>query len=200
MSNAASGKLPRLIYPLVVEGRYDKSAILGMFSGVVITTEGFGVFNNKEKRALIKRLCVDRIILLTDSDGGGRQIRSFLTGILPKEKIINLYVPEIKGKERRKTKASRSGLLGVEGVGAEVLRKLLSPYTDGAEAVSVGGIESADFYRDGLMGKECSSILRDRLCAAVGLPSGMNAKSLLSAINLLINREEYLRLCRELSL
>ena len=108
MSAEHSEVLPRLKYPVIVEGRYDKSAILGMFSGVVITTEGFGIFNNDEKRALIRRLCIDKAILLTDSDGGGRQIRSFLAGILPKDRVINLYIPQIEGKERRKTQRSKA--------------------------------------------------------------------------------------------
>jgi len=198
MGEVLKSALPRLKYPLIVEGRYDKSTILGMFSGTVITTEGFGIFNNGEKRALIRRLCVEKVILLTDSDGGGRQIRSFLSGILPKEGIINLYIPQIEGKERRKTKRSRSGFLGVEGVGAEVLRELLIPYTDTAERSCVGGIEPADFYRDGFTGAPMSSALRDELCSAVKLPSGMSAKALLSALNLLISREEYLRLAEKI--
>ena len=194
MLNAENKTLPRLKYPLIVEGRYDKSAALGMFSGVVITTEGFGIFNNKEKRALIKRLCTDRVIVLTDSDGGGRQIRSFLSGILPSEKIINLYIPEIDGKEKRKTHRSKAGLLGVEGVGGEVLRRLLAPYTDEAEARELGGILMGDFFSDGFTGADKSSELRDRLCGELSLPSGMSAKALLSALNLLVSREEYLLL------
>ena len=93
-------ELPLLRLPVIVEGRYDKSAILGMYRGTVITTDGFGVFNSKEKQALIKRLAKDGIILLTDPDGGGVQIRSFISGIVPKEKIYHLYVPKIAGKEK----------------------------------------------------------------------------------------------------
>lgn len=198
MADKLKAGLPRLKYPVIVEGRYDKSAILGSFSGVVVTTEGFGVFNNSEKRALIKRLCIDKVILLTDSDGGGKQIRSFLSGILPKDKVINLYIPQICGKERRKTHSSKAGLLGVEGVGAQVLRELLTPYVDNAEERYVGGIESADLYSAGFTGAEMSSALRDRLCAELSLPSGMSAKALLAALNVLISREEYLLLAQKI--
>lgn len=191
MSDAMPKNTPLLKYPVIVEGRYDKAAILGMMRGTVITTEGFGIFNNSEKRALIKRLCSDKVILLTDSDGGGRQIRSFISGILPKEAVINLYIPELAGKERRKTKRSKAGLLGVEGVGGDMLRDLLLPYTDEGCERTVGGVTAADFYRDALTGSDMSSSLRDRLCLELGLPSGMSAKALLSAVNLLISAEEY---------
>lgn len=183
---------PRLRYPVIVEGRYDKSAILGMFSGVVITTEGFGIFNNKEKQALIRKIAKDGVILLTDSDGGGVQIRSFLTGILPADKIFQLYTPEIAGKERRKRKPSRSGKLGVEGVGGEVLRRLLSDFTtDAAPVAERGEITMAHMYANGLVGRENSSRLRDLLAERVGLPRGMSAKAMHTALGLLLSYEEY---------
>ena len=145
---------PHLTLPVVVEGRYDKSAILGMLDGTVITTEGFAVFNSKEKQALIRRLAGDRgIIVLTDSDGGGRQIRAFLSGILPKDKIYQLYIPNIEGKERRKRRPGKAGLLGVEGVGGEVLKRVLKDFIseDGSAEVPCGaGITPAELYSDGL--------------------------------------------------
>ena len=128
--NNSAPKRPRLRLPLIVEGRYDKSAVLGMVDGTVITTDGFGIFNSEEKRALIKRLSGDGILLLTDSDGGGRQIRAFVSGLVPRDRLIHLYIPELSGKERRKRHAGAAGLLGVEGVGGEVLRRVLSPYLD----------------------------------------------------------------------
>ena len=178
-------ELPALKIPIVVEGRYDKSAILGMFSATVITTEGFGIFNSKEKQALIRRIAKNGIILLTDSDGGGKQIRSFLTGILPKEKIYQLYIPRIDGKEKRKTHASKEGVLGVEGVGGDVLRRLLMPFSCSAEQMKCGGITNADLYKLGLSGAENSSERRDRLCRELDLPGGMSAKALLSALNII---------------
>ncbi len=122
---------PRIKLPIVVEGRYDKSTLLSMFSATVVTTGGFSVFNSKEKRLLIKRLAEGGgIILLTDPDARGQQIRSFISGILPKDKIFNLYVPKIEGKESRKRSPSKSGLLGVEGMGREVLMRVLDPFID----------------------------------------------------------------------
>ena len=97
--------LPKIKLPIIVEGRYDKSAILGMFSATVVTTDGFGVFNSKQKQMLIRKIAGDGIIILTDSDAGGKQIRSFISSILPKDKIYQLYIPRIEGKEKRKKQA-----------------------------------------------------------------------------------------------
>ena len=192
---------PRLKLPIVVEGRYDKSAILGMFSGVVITTEGFGIFNNREKQALLRRVAAGGIILLTDSDGGGVQIRSFLSGILPREKIHHLYIPKVEGKERRKTHRGRAGLLGVEGVGAEVLRGLLMPFTEeGAESATHGGLTKFDMFVLGLSGTDNASAMRDALCRELSLPDGMSAKALLEALNLLYGKEEVEKVVKKLTI
>ena len=185
--------LPVLRLPVVVEGRYDKSAILGMYSATVITTDGFGIFNSREKQALIKKVAADGIILLTDSDGGGKQIRSFLSGIIPKDKIYHLYVPMIEGKEKRKTHKSRAGLLGVEGVGAEVLRSVLDPFVTDGE-LSRGDITPTDLYALGLSGTDNSAALRDRLCERLGMPTGMSAKALLAALNIVTDLVELTRI------
>ncbi|MBQ2737801.1 MAG: DUF4093 domain-containing protein [Clostridia bacterium] len=189
--NNSAPKRPRLRLPLIVEGRYDKSAVLGMVDGTVITTDGFGIFNSEEKRALIKRLSGDGILLLTDSDGGGRQIRAFVSGLVPRDRLIHLYIPELSGKERRKRHAGAAGLLGVEGVGGEVLRRVLSPYldTEGAPA-SVGDITPTELYSLGLTGSDGSQALRDRIAGELSLPMGMSAKAFLAALNLLITRDE----------
>ncbi len=197
--SGAQTSMPRLSLPLIVEGRYDKSAILGMVSGVVITTDGFGVFNSEQKRALIRRMSEGGILLLTDSDGGGKQIRSFISSLVPTDKLIHLYIPEIEGKEKRKTRRSAAGLLGVEGVGRDVLMRVLSPYliTDGESVTrSVGGITPADAYAVGISGGDCSQAARDRLCERLSLPTGMSVKAFLAAANLLISREEFLKIAR----
>ena len=93
---------------MIVEGKYDKIKILSVADATVITTDGFGVFNNTEKRAVIRRLSENGVILLCDSDGAGKLIRSHLSGLIPPEKTYQLYVPQIKGKEKRKAKARRS--------------------------------------------------------------------------------------------
>ena len=190
--------LPRLRLPVIVEGRYDKSAILSMFSGVVITTEGFGIFNSREKQSLIRRIASDGMIVLTDSDGGGKQIRAFLSGLAPREKIIDLYIPKVEGKEPRKTHRGKAGLLGVEGVGGEILRSVLMPFTEGV-AQRRGDITSFDMFRLGLSGTDNSSFLRDAVLRELMLPDGMSAKAALEALNTVSYKEEIENIVKKLS-
>lgn len=191
----------KISLPIIVEGRYDKSALSGYLDAVIITTGGFSVFNNKEKQSLIKRIADKGIILLTDSDGGGRQIRSFLMKILPREKIHNLYIPKIEGKEKRKRKPSRSGTLGVEGMERETILRLLSPFIDGEEPLKDRILTTKlDFFKDGLSGKDNSAKMRSRLCELLDLPTDMTANALLEAVNLLVDREGYKELVERIKI
>ncbi|MCQ2428901.1 MAG: DUF4093 domain-containing protein [Clostridia bacterium] len=190
----------RIPYPVIVEGKYDKIRLANVMEGQIITTDGFGVFKKQEKQQLIRRMAAaSPLILLTDSDGGGKVIRSHLTGMVPKDRLIQLYIPQIKGKERRKAAPSAAGTLGVEGMEDGLLRDLLRPY-----AVDVVGdtvtrglnnpLSKADLYTDGLTGRPDSSAKRDELCQRIGLPSGMTSGALLEALRMLYTYEEYLAL------
>lgn len=186
--------------PIIVEGKYDKIKIKSLFDACVITTEGFGVFKNSEKLALIKRLAAkSKIIVITDSDGAGKLIRSHITSAIPKDRLIQLYTPQVEGKERRKTEASREGFLGVEGTDAEILRKLLSPFASDASdgAVERREIEKLDLYELGLTGGADSAQLRDNLAKKLGLPKGMTPNALLAALNVLVSREELYQICKK---
>ena len=125
----------KISLPIIVEGRYDKSTLSSIFDCTVISVGGFGIFNSKEKQALLRKICADGAIILTDSDGGGVQIRSFLSGILPKDRIYHAYIPKVEGKEKRKTKAGKAGLLGVEGMSRETLERVLAPFIEDGERV-----------------------------------------------------------------
>lgn len=189
----------KISLPIIVEGRYDKSTLSGFVDAVIITTEGFSIFNNKEKQALIRRISRDGIILLTDSDGGGKQIRSFLQGIIPKEKIHNLYIPKIKGKESRKSRPSAQGTLGVEGMDKETLLRLLAPFISGEKAQNKGKmITKVDFYADKLTGCDNASSNRARLCREANLPEDMSANAILEAMNLLYGYDGYKELIKSL--
>ena len=145
-------------------------------------------------RALAKKT---PLILLTDSDGAGKLIRSHLTSVLPKERLIQLYVPRISGKEKRKSEPSAEGILGVEGMERELLFNLFSPYADSnavALRMSENPLCKTDFYEDGLTGGEGSRQRRDALCAQLGLPAGMTPNALLAALRVLCTYEEYCRL------
>jgi len=182
----------RVSLPVIVEGKYDKNTLSQVLDATILTTGGFSVFNSKEKQALLRRLCKDGAIVLTDSDGGGRQIRAFLSSILPKEAIHPLYIPEIKGKERRKSAPSKSGTLGVEGMDADLLYDLFLPLSDGAPREKGEPITKTDFYFLGLTGKDNASERRDALAVSLSLPRGMGAGPLLAAVNLLYSREAFL--------
>ena len=178
--------------PIIVEGRYDKSALMGYLDAKIITTGGFSIFNDKEKQALIRRIGENGIILLTDSDGGGKQIRKFLQGIIPKEKIHNLYIPKIEGKEKRKSKASKEGTLGVEGMEKEVILRLIAPFVSEEKTQKDAKIiTKVDFFQDKLTGCDNASENRAWLCRECNLPDDMTPNALLEAMNLLYGYDEY---------
>ena len=187
----------KISLPIVVEGKYDKSTLLSIFDTTVVTLGGFAVFNSKEKQLLLRRIAKDGIIVLTDSDGAGKMIRSFLNGIIPKEKIYNLYIPKVCGKEKRKTAPSKEGLLGVEGMGREALVKVLTPFIieDGKEGYTRKNngemITKVDFYKDKLTGFDNSATRRDRLALYFNLPTGMTPNALLEALNIVTDKEGY---------
>lgn len=180
---------------IVVEGRYDKNALLQVVDATVVETGGFGVFNDKERLAFFRRLAESRgVIVLTDSDGAGFVIRNYLKGALPKEKVKQAYVPDIYGKERRKQKAGKEGKLGVEGMRPEVLLEALrrcGATFEGAEnAVPRAAITKADMMEKGLVGPN-SEQKRKELLQKLQLPAHMTANALLEALNLLMTREEF---------
>ena len=190
----------RIDLPIIVEGKYDKIKIKSLFDACVITTEGFGVFKNSEKLALIRKLASkSKIIVITDSDGAGKLIRSHITSAIPKDKLIQLYTPQVKGKERRKAEASAEVYLGVEGTDAEVLRKLLTPFVTGASAENSEReeIEKLDLYNLGLTGGSDSAQKRDKLATKLGLPRGMTPNALLAALNVLVSKEELYKIVDE---
>ena len=185
----------RIIYPVVVEGKYDKIKITSLFEAKVITTDGFGIFKKNEKNALIRALAENtKLIVLTDSDGAGKLIRSHISGVVPKDKLIQLYTPKIEGKERRKVEPSAEGTLGVEGMERELLEKLLAPYAEDGEPLCDNRLSKTDFFIDGLTGGENSREKRDALAVSLGLPPGMTPNALLEALKIVCPYEKYLKL------
>lgn len=190
-------ELLNIPFPIIVEGKYDKQKILSVCRANVIATDGFGVFKNRERLCLIKRLAKDTpVIVLTDSDGAGKVIRSHLCSAIPPEKIIQLYIPQIKGKEKRKKVPSAEGTLGVEGMESDLLYDLLSPFEDKdfAARIQENPLSKTDLYIDGLTGGADSAKKRDELASRLDLPAGMNAGALLAALKILLTYEEYLDL------
>lgn len=176
--------------PVIVEGKYDKIKLDSILDAKIITTGGFSIFNNEEKKALIKRLCKNGVILLCDSDGAGKVIRSYIKSFLPADKVYNLYIPQIAGKEKRKREGSKEGTLGVEGMDASLLRALFEKFAD-ISSKNTDEITKQDFYFYGLSGGENSSEKRDLVAKAFDLPSGMSANALLDALNMITSKEEF---------
>lgn len=191
----------KIPYPIIVEGKYDKLKLSLVCEGLIIKTDGFGVFKKNEKAALIRALASKTpLIVLTDSDGGGRVIRSHVSSLVPRDKLIQLYIPRIEGKEKRKSEPSKEGTLGVEGMETELLYGLLRPFSDenGGEAserlkkIATNPLKKVDLYIDGLTGGENSALKRDEVAKKFGLPEGMSAGALLEALRVIASYEEYL--------
>ena len=189
---------------IVVEGRYDKNTLAQVVDATVITLGGFSVFNDKEKLAFLRRLAEERgLIVLTDSDGAGFVIRNYLKGALPKDKVKQAYVPDIRGKERRKRHAGKEGKLGVEGMRPEVLLAALE--RAGATFLDEEGerlpvkepITKADLFALGLTGGPDSAAKRQALLKRLDLPEHLTANGMLEALNLLYDRDALERAMQE---
>lgn len=183
---------------IVVEGRYDKNTLSQVVDAVIIETSGFGVFNDKEKQKLLRMLAEKRgLIVFTDSDGAGFVIRNFIKGCVPPEHVKHAYIPDVYGKERRKSKASKEGKLGVEGMTPEIIIESLrraGATIDGDSAEKLPSITKADFYKMGLSGKAESSTKRAQLLRKLDLPSKLTADGLLQVLNAIMSREEFMNI------
>lgn len=183
---------------IVVEGRYDKNTLSQVVDAVIIETSGFGVFNDKEKQKLLRMLAEKRgLIVFTDSDGAGFVIRNFIKGCVPPVYVKHAYIPDVYGKERRKSKASKEGKLGVEGMTPEIIIDSLrraGATIDGDSAEKLPSITKADFYKMGLSGKAESSTKRAQLLRKLDLPSKLTADGLLQVLNAIMSREEFLNI------
>lgn len=191
--------MQRIKEVIVVEGRYDKNTLSQVVDAVIIETGGFGIFNDREKRALLKKLAESRgLILMTDSDGAGFLIRNHLKGCIDPGLIKNAYIPDVYGKERRKAKGSREGKLGVEGMRPEVLLEALkragATFEGDSGGQQEGRISKADLYKKGLSGGAGSSARRQALLSRLELPARLTADGLLDVLNATMSREEFLAL------
>ena len=188
----------KLDSPIIVEGKYDKIRLENIFETPIIITEGFGIFKNKDKKDFIKLLAEKSgIIVLTDSDSAGIMIRNHLKSFINNDKIINIYLPEIPGKERRKSSPSKQGILGVEGVDDDIIVSAFERAgVVGTKRELNDKITKLDLYNLGIIGGEQSAKLRSEILAKLSLPTGLSATSMLEAINFLYTKEEFLNLIK----
>lgn len=188
---------------IVVEGKYDAIKLANIIEASIIRTDGFGIFKDKEKQELLRSLAKARgLVVLTDSDSAGFLIRNFLGSAIPKEQITNVFIPDVYGKEKRKTKPGKEGKLGVEGIPDEIIKEAflragIGTETEGTKQAG-RPITVMDFYKDGLNGGVGSKEKRLRLQKALHLPERMTGKQLLQVINMLISYEEYKNLVKKI--
>lgn len=180
---------------VIVEGKYDKIKLDSIIDGVIVQTNGYSIFKDKEKLALIRFYAEKTgIIILTDSDSAGFKIRNYLKGAVPDGKIINVYIPDIFGKERRKLKPSAEGKLGVEGVSKKILLEAFEKAGITAEekdeTQNTEKIDSLLLYELGLSGGKNSSFLRKKVLQYFGLPSLLSSSAMTDALNTMISPDE----------
>ena len=186
--------LIKLNMPIIVEGKYDKITLENVVDTLIISTNGFRIFKNKEMCDLIRAFAQTKgIIIMTDSDGAGQVIRNYVKNIAAGGKIINVYVPQLKGKEKRKATTSKEGYLGVEGLSTEVLLETFSKYGINGVENSVKGkkITKTDFYTLGLSGGENSAANRQKLIEHLNLPKNLSSSALLDVVNTLYDYNEF---------
>lgn len=184
----------RLRQAVIVEGKYDKITLENIIEATIIQTNGFGVFKDKEKCDFIRRVAqTNGIIVMTDSDSAGAQIRAFLKGICPNGSITNVYIPQLAGKEKRKNSASKEGLLGVEGMSKKVIEEALqrSGITDFSKE-ETKKVTKIDFFKLGLSGSDNSSKLRNDFAEFLKLPKNISANAFLDAVNSVFNYDEFM--------
>lgn len=194
-------QLIRLEEAVIVEGKYDKINLENFIDAYIVTTGGFRIFKDREKRELLKKLAEEKgVIIMTDSDSAGMVIRSHLKGILPEGKIINVYIPQIKGKERRKSEVSAEGLLGVEGVSEEVITEALSRagvLLKKENQKRRHDIDKAFLYELGLSGGKDSRKRREEFYKFIKLPLCIQTNSFLEYANRVYTKSEFERVYKE---
>ncbi|MFT9077171.1 toprim domain-containing protein [Ethanoligenens sp.] len=179
---------------VIVEGKYDKIKLSSLIDAVIIETDGFAIFKNAEKLALIRRLAEKRgVLIITDSDAAGFKIRGFLNGALPPGQVKHAYMPDIFGKERRKVLPSKEGKLGVEGIPPAAIMESLARAGVLAEQAEVPRrrVTKADLFADGLSGGEQSAVKRRAFLKKLRLPQRLSANGLLDVLNAMYSYEEY---------
>lgn len=180
---------------IVVEGRYDKNTLSQIVDAPILETSGFGIMKDKQQLKLLRRVAQSRgLIVFTDSDGAGFVIRNFLKGAINAKYLRHAYIPDVPGKEKRKSAPGKEGKLGVEGMTPQVicdaLRKAGATILGEESARSPGTITKQDMMELGLSGTSNSSVLRKQLLKKLDLPEHMSANALLQAVNLLYTLDE----------
>ena len=186
---------------VIVEGKYDAIRLANVVDALILTTDGFGIFKDKEKQALLRRLAAERgIIVLTDSDSAGFLIRSFLRSAVPEGSVKHVYIPDVFGKEKRKSAPGAEGKLGVEGIPEEILLEAFRKCGVTAQESEAPRtpITNLDLYEYGFSGRPNSSEKRKLLLQRLALPERLSTGNLVKLLNCFLSRDEFLNLVKEL--
>ena len=192
----------RIKEAIVVEGRYDKNTLSQIVDATILETSGFGIFKDKEQMSLLRRVAQKRgMVVFTDSDGAGFVIRNHIKSAIPAKFLKHAYIPDVYGKERRKTAPGKEGKLGVEGMKPEIIIDALrkaGATIEGESAEPRNQITKQDLMELGLSGGADASAKRLLLLKKLELPEHMSANAMLQALNLLYSLDELMELVREL--
>lgn len=186
----------KLSQAIIVEGKYDKIRLSNILDATIITTDGFRIFKDREKLTLIKILAEKSgIIIITDSDRAGQMIRKRVCAAVSSDKVVNVYLPRIEGKERRKSLPSAEGVMGVEGTDDKIILATLERMGIVGEKIEKSGrsITKTDLFNLGLSGGADSSSLRSDFCRFLSLPDFLTANSLLDVLNSLFGYDDFLK-------
>ena len=187
---------------IIVEGKYDKIRLSPLFDANIIELGGFQIYNNKDRLSLIRRIAdKNGIIIVTDSDSAGFRLRHYLSSAIPKDKIKNVFIPDIFGKEKRKAKPGKENLIGVEGMTTEVLLSAfrnagIDPENENGERIPP--ITKARLFELGLSGGENSSLLRRKICERYSLPKMLSANSLAEVLPVFTTEDELISVIEEI--
>ena len=198
----------KVALPIIVEGKYDKSKLSSLVDATIIVTGGFRIYRDREKLDLIRRLARETpIVVLTDSDRAGFQIRRYIASAVPPDRIVHIYVPEILGKEKRKAAPGAQGILGVEGIPADILRKAFrdagvavedAPGSPAPSPAAGAPITKGDLYALGLCGGQNCAQRRRELQRRLGLPGALSANALPGVLSRITTLDALKELVKEL--
>lgn len=180
---------------IIVEGKYDKIRLSALTDALILTTDGFGIFSDKEKQRFIKKTAREKgLMIITDSDAAGFRIRHYIENIAGSADILNVFIPDLYGKESRKTQASKEGKLGVEGMPTQALEEALrrSGAFDVSNTAAADPITYTDLYEAGLSGKQNSAEKRRAFLRRIALPERLTGATLLKALNAFLTRQDFL--------
>jgi len=187
---------------IVVEGRYDKNTLSQIVDAPIFETSGFGIFKDKQQLSLLRRVAEKRgLIVFTDSDGAGFVIRNHIKSAIDGKYLKHAYIPDITGKEKRKTAPGKEGKLGVEGMTNEVIVEALrraGATIEGVQETNTAQITKQDLAELGLSGGKDSKLLRTKLLKKLDFPERMSTNAILQSLNLLISLEELTQIVRSL--